>query len=113
MDPNYPQNPQYYPPPAALPTSTMAIVSLISGILGFTLFPFIGSIIAIVTGMMARNETRSVPPAASGDGLATAGVIMGWVGVALGVGTLLCIACSFVVPFLAFIPVMLTGGGTN
>ena len=49
MDPNYSPNPQYYPPPATMPTSTMAIVSLISGILGFTLFPFIGSIIAIIT----------------------------------------------------------------
>jgi|SRR5688572_20149971 hypothetical protein len=110
MDPNYPPNPNAYPPAAVLPTSTMAIVSVVSGILGFTLFPFVGSIIAIITGGMARKETRAVPPLYSGDGLATAGIIMGWIGVALGVLTLLCIACSFVIPFLAFIPVMLTGG---
>ena len=112
MDPNYPPNPQYYPPPAAMPTSTMALVSLISGILGFTLFPFIGSIIAIITGMMARKETRGSAPIASGDGLATAGIVMGWVGVALGAATLICVACSLVIPFLALIPVMLTGGGS-
>jgi hypothetical protein len=106
MDPNYPQNP--YPPAAVLPTSTLAIVSLVSSILGFTLFPFIGSIIAIVTGMMARNETRANPPTASGDGLATAGVILGWVGVGLGVFGI-CIACVALLPLLG-LPFFITSG---
>jgi hypothetical protein len=110
MDPNYPQNPNYYPPAAALPTSTMAIVSLVAGILGLSAFPFIGSIIAIFTGMSARGETRANPPRASGDGLATAGIIMGWVGVVLGVVAVLCFVCSFAFPFLM---VLLTGGGSN
>ncbi len=111
MDPNYPQNQPSYPPAAGLPTSTMALVSLIAGILGLTLFPFVGSIIGIITGNMARKETRTNPPQFSGDGLATAGIVLGWVGVGLGAATLVCVACSFVIPFLAFIPVMLTGGG--
>ena len=111
MDPNYPQNPNYYPGPAALPTSTMAIVSLISGILGLTMFPLIGSIIAIVTGQSARGETRGNPPRASGDGLATAGIIMGWVGVALG-GLGLCIACAVIAfPFVLGLPFLFTSGG--
>jgi hypothetical protein len=41
--------------------------------------------VALITGYMARNETRAVPPTASGDGLATAGIIMGWVQVGLSV----------------------------
>jgi len=80
-----------------LPSSTLALVSLIAGILGFTLFPFIASIVAIWTGYAARKETRSVPPTASGDGLATAGIIMGWIQIGLTVVSLCCVAIYFIV----------------
>jgi hypothetical protein len=76
---NFPQNVN----DNLLPSSTLATVSLISGILGFTFMPVIGAIVALVTGYMARNETRSIPPKASGDGMATAGIIMGWIQVGL------------------------------
>ena len=79
-----------------LPTSTLAIVSLVSAILGFTFVPIIGTIVALVTGYMARSETRSIPVRASGDGLATAGIIMGWVQVALAVITVCCAIAYFV-----------------
>lgn len=68
-----------------LPTSTMAIISLIAGIAGFSFLPVIGTIVALITGYSARNETRAVPPTASGDGLATAGIVMGWVQVGLSI----------------------------
>lgn len=68
-----------------LPTSTMAIVSLIAGIAGFSFLPVIGTIVALITGYSARNETRAVPPTASGDGLATAGIVMGWIQVGLSI----------------------------
>ena len=112
MDPNYPQNPSYFPPAALLPNSTLAIVSLISGILGFTVVPVIGSIVAIITGMMARSETRSNPPRASGDGLATAGIVMGWIMVALTAIGSICAVCLFVTPFLITVPLFLLSGGT-
>lgn len=84
----YEQNePQY-----VLPSSTLAIVSLVAGILGFTLFPFIASIVAIWAGYAARKETRSLPPRASGDGMATAGIVMGWIQIALTVVSLCCFA---------------------
>src|SRR5512134_1685967 len=79
-----------------LPTSTLAIVSLVSAILGFTFVPVIGTIVALITGYMARNETRSIPPKASGDGLATAGIIMGWIQVALSVLAICCLIAYFV-----------------
>lgn len=79
-----------------LPTSTLAIVSLVSAILGFTIVPVIGTIVALITGYMARNETRAIPPKASGDGLATAGIIMGWVQVALFVIGICCTIAYFV-----------------
>ena len=79
-----------------LPTSTLAIVSLVSAILGFTLAPVIGTIVALITGYMARSETRSIPARASGDGLATAGIIMGWIQVALIVVAVCCAIAYFV-----------------
>ena len=45
-------------PPAAPRTSTMAIISLIGGIAGFTFLPFIGSIVAIICGHMAKSEIK-------------------------------------------------------
>lgn len=79
-----------------LPSSTLAIVSLIAGILGFTFVPMLGAIIALITGYMARSETRSIPPRASGDGMATAGIIMGWIQVGLFVVGICCFAVYFV-----------------
>jgi len=88
---NYPQNTQYN----TLPTSTMATVSLVAAILGFTALPVIGTIVALVTGYAARNETRAVPPQASGDSLATAGIVMGWIQVALAVVGVCCAIAYF------------------
>jgi TRAP-type C4-dicarboxylate transport system permease small subunit len=79
-----------------LPSSTLAIVSLVSAILGFTFVPVIGTIVALITGYMARSETRSIPVRASGDGLATAGIIMGWIQVALLVVGVCCAIAYFV-----------------
>ena len=79
-----------------LPTSTLAIVSLVSALLGFTFVPVIGGIVALLTGYMARGETRSVPPRAAGDSMATAGIIMGWIQLALLVVTICCAAIILV-----------------
>lgn len=78
-----------------LPTSPLAIASLVSGLLGFTLFPVIGGIVALITGYMARNETRSMPPRAAGDSMATAGIVMGWVQVGLLVLGICCAIAGF------------------
>jgi len=67
------------------PNSNLAVVSIIAGILGFTLFPLMGSIIALVTGYMARNEIQESGGSLGGDGLATAGIILGWIGVGMSV----------------------------
>lgn len=64
-------------------TSTLAIVSLIFGVLGWTLLPLIGSIVAIVTGHLARGEIRREPERLQGDGLAVGGLILGYVALAL------------------------------
>lgn len=64
-------------------TSGLAIASLISGICGWTIVPVIGSIIAVVTGHMAKNEIRRSNGTLDGSGMATAGLVLGYVGLAL------------------------------
>jgi len=76
-------------------TSALAITSLISGILGWTLLPWLGSIVAIITGHMARSEIRANPAAKEGDGMALAGLIMGWSMVILSILTVLVIILFF------------------
>jgi hypothetical protein len=87
-----PQNMDYN----VLPASTMATFSLIAGILGFMGLPIIASIVAIWTGYSARKETRAVPPTASGDGMATAGIVMGWIQIGLAAVAICCFVAYFV-----------------
>lgn len=92
-----------YAPAASASTSGMAIASLILGISGLTIVPFFASIAAIIIGYMARNEIRQRPDELGGDGLALAGIIMGWIavgvtvlGLLLGGGFMLCGICGIV-----------------
>ncbi|MGH8028612.1 MAG: DUF4190 domain-containing protein [Arenimonas sp.] len=66
------------PTTAGRQTNALALVSLISGILGWTLVPWLGSIVAVVTGHMARAELRRNPDTQEGDGFAVAGLVLGW-----------------------------------
>ncbi len=76
-------------------TSSLAIVSLVAGLLGWTLAPWLGSIIAIITGHMARAEIRRDPSSVEGDGLAIAGLVLGWAMILLSVFTVLAIVLFF------------------
>jgi hypothetical protein len=92
--------PPYYAPqptyasgaPAALPTSTTAIVSLIFGILSYVMLPVLGPIVAIVAGHMAKNEIRRSNGQLGGSGMATAGLVLGYLQVVL----LLLGVCAFI-----------------
>ena len=63
-------------------TSGKAIASLVLGIGGFVIFPLVLSILAIVFGRSAKREIAE-RPGLGGAGLATAGIVLGWIGVAL------------------------------
>jgi hypothetical protein len=94
---------EYYTPPPlenqpTPPNSTKAIVSLVSGIIGIFLIPFIGSIVAVVSGHMAKREIRDSAGTLGGDGLATAGLILGYAGLVLWI----CIICLVVAFFGSF-----------
>ena len=61
-------------------TSSLAIVSLIFGILAYVFLPFVGALVAVICGHSARSEIRRAPPGTiEGDGLALAGLILGWI----------------------------------
>ena len=65
-------------------TSTTAILSLVFGIICWFALPFIGAIVAIVCGHIARGEIRRAPPGTiEGEGLAIAGMILGYCHLAL------------------------------
>ena len=66
-------------------TSTLAVVSLVFGILGWTLLPFLGSLVAVVCGHMARGEIRRAQGALEGDGMAVAGLVLGYLVIGLSV----------------------------
>ena len=62
------------------PTNGNAITSLVLGICALVVFPPIG-ILAVIFGNRARREIAQ--RGEDGAGLATAGVILGWIGTAL------------------------------
>jgi len=65
-------------------TSGYAFASLVLGIAGFVVLPLVPSILAIVFASKARDEIRA-NPSIGGDGLATAGNVLGWIGFVMSV----------------------------
>lgn len=66
-------------------TSTLAVVSLVFGLLAWTFVPILGAIVAIITGHLARGEIRRDPERMEGDGLALAGLILGYLSLLMAV----------------------------
>ena len=75
------------PPPAAFPviiyhagrTSSTAVASLVFGILSLSILPLVASIPAVILGHIARREIRTSGGAITGDGMALAGLIIGYI----------------------------------
>jgi hypothetical protein len=65
--------------------STLAIVSLISGIAGYVVLPIVAPIVAVITGHMAKNEIKKGGGMVTGNGMATAGLILGYIQLGLAV----------------------------
>jgi len=80
------QNYQQVPPPGyGQQTSTLAVISLISGIASFFIVPLLGAIAAIITGNMARKEISRSAGQLTGEGMARWGTILGWINIAFSV----------------------------
>lgn len=65
------------------PVHWASVLSLVMGILGFFVIPLLGSIAAIVFGIIALNKINAEDSNFSGQGLAIAGLILGVVGLLL------------------------------
>jgi len=72
---------------APVRTSSTAIVSLVAGILSWFILPFVGAVVAIIAGHMARSEIRR--ERIDGDGMAVAGLILGYLNLLLSAAALL------------------------
>lgn len=84
---NYPPGYSQQPPPygqfpyqaGPVPTNGLAVASLVLGILWIW---WIGSILALLLGYAARRQIIASNGAEGGDGLALAGIVLGWIGAA-------------------------------
>jgi len=95
------QNAPYNAPPASGggQNQTLAIVSLVLGILGLTLCCgwFIVSLAAVITGFMARGKASSDPANYGGSGLALGGLITGLIGILGSIIVWIYVALNFAV----------------
>jgi hypothetical protein len=65
-------------------TSGTAVASLVFGVLTWVMLPLIGAVLAVVLGHVARGEIRrAAPGSVQGDGMALAGLVLGYTHLAL------------------------------
>ena len=92
----------YVPPavpggmPAYVPTSGLAIASLICGLLGLITCMFLPGIPAVICGHMALKQLADPAVRMSGRGMALVGLITGYLSVVMLVGTVLLLLLMFV-----------------
>jgi len=78
--------------PQAAPDGN-GVASLVFGILGLTVIPFIGAILAVILGRMSTRDARVRGERPSP--MATAGTVLGWIGL---------------IPVAVFVILFFTGG---
>lgn len=71
--------PQYYAGPMAPSTNGMAIASLACSIGSFIILPVVGAILGVIFGHIALGQIRRANPPEQGEGLAKAGLIVGYI----------------------------------
>ena len=104
----YPPGPPTPPAPAGDPgappwqrgTSVLSVVSLVLSLLSFCVLPVVGAVAGIITGHVARRQIRETGE--EGAGLATAGIVVGWVHLAL-VGLAAAAAIALAIAGAAFL----------
>lgn len=69
-------------PPGPPPNSGKAVTALVLGIVGIVVCQVVG-VAAIIVGKQANDEIAASGGRLGGEGLAKAGIILGWVAVAL------------------------------
>jgi hypothetical protein len=89
------------PPP---PTSGAATASLVLGICGLVVCPFVCSVLALVFGYQARGQIDESGGQIGGRSSAVAGIVLGWVGVGL---------CVLALAFFIFVVVAASVSSTS
>jgi uncharacterized protein DUF4190 len=74
----YQQQGPVYAAPIAVKTNGLAIASMVLGILWLW---WIGSVLALVFGMVAKSQIDNSGGLQQGRGMAIAGIVLGWVGI--------------------------------
>jgi hypothetical protein len=99
--------PTTYAPANVVPTNSLAVISLVAGIGSFFahVIPGIGgltvAIVAVVTGFMARSQIKRTGE--QGMGFATAGIVIGFIHLALlGLGLIFLLFLIFVLGVALF-----------
>jgi hypothetical protein len=87
-------------------TNTLAIVSLICGIISWFAVPVVGGVVAVVTGHMAKGQIRRTGE--QGNTFASIGLILGYLHLAVVALILLALVLLFLGVFAA---VRTTSGG--
>ncbi|HEV2216514.1 MAG TPA: DUF4190 domain-containing protein [Candidatus Dormibacteraeota bacterium] len=77
-----------FPPPYPYPyatqrTNSLSIASLVSGVLAWVVCPFLGAILAVIFGHVARGQIKQSGEA--GGGMAIAGLVLGYANLAVTV----------------------------
>lgn len=82
--------------PASAPvqkvTNGLAITSMV---LGIVWIGWLGSILALVFGYIAKKQINQSGGRQGGKGMAIAGIVLGWIGVALGIGSIALIVVAY------------------
>jgi len=86
--------------PAAAPKTGLSITSLVLGILSVLCFSIFTGIPAVITGHIARGRAKKEPGVYGGEGFALAGLIMGYISVALSL-VMIPIMAAMLLPALA------------
>lgn len=87
-------------------TNSLAIASLVTGILSWVLCPFLAAVLAVIFGHVARGQVKQ--SGEGGGGMALAGLILGYVNIGL--------SAVFVVFYILFFGLTLfiaANGGTS
>ena len=82
--PTQPGFPPAYPYPYATQhTNSLSIASLVSGVLAWVVCPFLGAILAVIFGHVARGQIKQSGEA--GGGMEIAGLVLGYANLAVTV----------------------------
>lgn len=93
----YQPAPGYVPPG---PKNDLGVLSLVFGLIAFFVFGLLAGIPAVILGMKGKQAVRE--GLANNDGMATTGIVFGWLGIAW--------SSLLILGWLGFVLLMVVGG---